>query len=479
MTAPFKNYWNLALASVDRQLVAANSACTNRGLGNRQTPPGLLEIRKLVERVPPSHFSGKGNDFLDSGHKIQPSDELFQETLRWLQEEIRDLLKHHPIDPQSSDLNTIIRVLNFDADQTRSHFGTITEGWDRLVTIKHKMLLPNDVALARSAWLVSVTADFERSLRDAICLAVASLGRMEPIRSVAAQTMDDCEIKITPKSAMQHERTDNAMAQAISEAMATGLITTHKIARSFGNHLGINDFEDDSFKGGFHAKLKDLGASSENIIHKLIELRRVILHDTSSGRGKSLNHETLKSNISPLDRWDFEMLSVVAQFLYSYSIHYTLGVMDTVSRTLGLNQKYQRVASVARYKAASELRVGTLKLLEEQLYWLAWSLADYVRKHYEDPDSDLMLRLNAAFAQSRINMPPNWKQQAAKIEVSGKATRYYLLQKCILGEWSGIGQLITKALQSGDMTVHELETWPALAPLRERPIYSATIRKFR
>jgi len=226
-------------------------------------------------------------------------------------------------------------------------------------------------------------------------------------------------------------------------------------------------------------KLKVLGTDSEAIFSSLIDLRRVILHDTFSSESQSQTRPTVRSRLSPLDKWEFKDPQVIAQFLYSYSIHYTLSVMEVVSRAFGQTSKNEETASVARYKAASELRVATLDLLKQKLWWLAWSLADYVRERYEDPDSSLMLQLNAAFAQSQINMPRDWKADARAIEVEGKATRYKLLKKSILGEWAGISPIIRDAITPpADMTLEELATWPALEPLRARPEYNRVVGEF-
>jgi len=478
MTAPFISYWNLALASVGRQLVAAASACKDRGLGDHPPSVNFREIAELVEPVTPVHSPKDSNRLVDSGHKIQVSDKDFRATLKWLQDEIRELLSNFSLDGHDVERKKINHVLKLDADETALHFGTITEGWDRLVTIKHRMLLPDDAVLARSAWLVSLLADFERSLRDAICLPVACLGRQEPISKAFEQTIDEQGINLQPRALLRHARTEDAAAQVISEAMAKGIITTLGATRCFARHLGIFDFEGNSFKRGFHVKLKVLGTDSEAIFSSLIDLRRVILHDTFSSDSQSQMRPTMRSRLSPLEKWEFKDPQVIAQFLYSYSIHYTLSVMEVVSRAFGDTSKNEETASVARYKAASELRVATLDLLKKELWWLAWSLADYVRERYEDPDSSLMLQLNAAFAQSQIKMPRDWKADARAIEVDGKATRYRLLKKSILGEWAGISPIIREAITSPDMTLDELATWPALEPLRARPEYNKVLAEF-
>lgn len=479
MKGPFTNYWNLALASVGRQLVAAASACTDRGLGNQASPVSLQKISEMLDHVRPILCQTDVYADPDSGHKIQASDEHFRATLRWLQEEIRELLNTLQPDSSTAERKEILRVLGLSAEDTAHHFGTLTEGWDRLVLVKHMLLLPNDTVLARAAWLVSLMADFERSLRDAICLPIQCLGRLSPIMQAAADTIIEQGIQLQAGTVLRHERTDNAAAQVISESMAEGVTTTLGVTRFFARQLGILDVEGNSFKQGFHVELKKLGAHSEDIILKLVDLRRVALHDTTSVNTKSTVslHAIVKSKLSPLDTWDFAKLQVIAQFLYSYSIQYTLGIMDVVSRMVHDASRNGNTASVARYKAASELRVGTLVLLKEKLWWLAWSLADHVRENYEDGDG-LMLRLNAAFAQSQISMPRDWRKEALQIDVTNKAPRYRLLKKSILGEWSSISPLISEAVTSGDMTLDELSSWPALEPLRTREEYNKAISEF-
>jgi hypothetical protein len=478
MQAAFQEYWNLALASVDRQLVAAASACADRGIGVYSPPVSVPKIHKTLGRVKPVVSPKDAHINPESGHKIQPSDELFRATLQWLQEEILQLLDMLPSNGYEVEFQEIVAVLRLSAEDTAHHFGTITEGWDRIVSVKHRLLLPDDTLLARSAWLVSLMADFERSLREAICLPIQCLGRLPPITQAAANTIADHGINLKVDAVLRHERTDNAVAHAISESMAEGVAKTLAVAHCFGKHLGISDVEGNSFSRGFHVALKDLGSDSNDIILKLVELRRIALHDTSSVAERSaMGRSSPKSSIGPLGKWEFERLKVVAQFLYSYSINYTLGVMGVMSQAARKTSRIERLSSVARYKAASELRVGTLVLLRHELWWLAWSLADNVRERYEDRDG-LMLRLNAAFAQSQIGMPKNWRAEAIGIEVEGKAPRYRLLKKCILGEWSGISKLIKESVVSGDMTLEELSSWPALEPLRGRTEYNRVIREF-
>ena len=468
----------MALASVDRQLVAAASACADRGQGVHAPPVGLSQIRDILDRVKPIVSPPTTHANSESGHKIQASDELFQDTLRWLQEEIRWLLKTLPSDGYMAELKEIQSILELSAEDTAHYFGTITEGWDRLVSVKHKLLLPDDAVLARSAWLVSLMADFERSLRDATCLPIQCLGRLWPITKAAANTIDEQGIKLRADAILHHERTDNAAAHAISESMAEGVAATLGVTRCFGKHLGIVDIEGNSFKRGFHIALKALGTGSDDIILSLVDLRRLALHDTSSvtARSPAGLRASMKSNFGPLDKWNFEKLKIVVQFLYSYSIQYTLAVMDAVSRAAHVGPR-NKVSIVARYKAASELRVGTLVLLKQKLWWLAWSLADHVRERYEDRDG-LMLRLNAVFAQSQIGTLRDWRREALGIEVTGKAPRYRLLKKCILGEWTGISSLIRESITSGDMTLDELSSWPALEPLRTRAEYNKIVKEF-
>jgi hypothetical protein len=472
--SPFRSYWDSALASVDRQLVVANLTCADTSIRDHSSPVSLGSIRKLLQRVPPLVTPHDTAPNRDTGHKIDPNDPLFQESLQWLQEEIIDLLPSHASEHERSE---VIRILKLSAELTALHFGTITEGWDRLVLIKQQLLLPNNSILARAAWIVSLMADFERSLRDAICLPIEWLGRVEPIREATSQMIVEKGIGLEPSSIMTYSRTESAVAQAISQSMAEGVTKTLDIASSFADYLVIKGLEGDSFKQGFHLELEEWGTTSLDIILKLVDFRRDVLHGTSSVGNSVGNHLHPKSNLALLQTCDFEKLQVVAQFLYSYSIHYSLGVMDVVSRKLVDGARTAKMAKVARYKAAAELHVGTLGLLKDKLWWLAWSLSDYVRVHYEGKDG-LMLQLNAAFAQKKINTP-GWVEKAREIKIAKNAApRYHLLKKCILGEWSGIAQIITKALQGGDMTLRELASWPALEQLRTTKEYDKAIAKF-
>ncbi|MEA2558841.1 MAG: hypothetical protein QOH06_345 [Acidobacteriota bacterium] len=479
MQTAFKDYWDLALASVDRQLVAAASACADNGISIHVAPVDIPTIREALERVRPIAFPRDMHAYPESGHKILLSESFFQETLKWLQEEIRQLLNTLPADRYEVELKEVLHVLALSAEDTALHFGTLTEGWDRLVLIKHRLLLPNDAVLARSAWLVSLMADFERSLRDAICLPIQCLGRLDPIMQAAASTIAEQGIKLRADAVLRHERTADAAAQAISESMAEGVAPALVVAHCFGERLGILDVKSQSFERGFYIALKDLGSDSDEIILRLVDLRRIALHDTSSvaARPSAGSRARIKASLGELGKWNSEKLKEVAQFLYSYSIRYTLDVMDVVSRLVRDGSRKEALSPVARYKAASELRVGTLVLLKQRLWWLAWSLADHVRARYEHRDDGLMLRLNAVFAQSQIKMLREWRKEARAIEVTDRAPRYRLLKRCILGEWSGISPLIRESVTSGDMTLEELSSWPALEPLRARAEYNKVIKE--
>jgi hypothetical protein len=214
MTVSFPHYWNLALASVDRQLVTAISACTDRGLATHSSPASIRGILEMIESVTPVQSLQDAHAMPDSGHKILSSDGHFRATLKWLQEEIRDLVFMLPVNGYEAEHAAIARVLMLSAEDTAHRFGTLTEGWDTLVTIKHKLLLPDDAVLARSAWLVSLMADFERSLREAICLTIECLGRLEFINRAAADTVTEQRINLLPHDILRYEKTENAVAQA-------------------------------------------------------------------------------------------------------------------------------------------------------------------------------------------------------------------------------------------------------------------------
>lgn len=472
VNSEFRNYWNLALVSVDRQLVAAAWSCANKGFAQNVSPSNTRKIRdhlKPSKPVVPSPVGARSA----RGHKIDPDKPLFQQSLRWLQDEIRALL---PRSISDRDLADILSVLDFTASQMGIHFGTVTQGWDRLVYVKHQLLLPDPSLLARSSWLVALLVDFERSLRDAICIAVECLGRLEEIKNATKQVIAEQNIRLELGNILHHDNTHSAAAHAISQSMAEGVIKTLRVAMCFAQHLGIRNFEGDCFSRGFHIELEDLGANSNDIISRLADLRHVLLHNPPAVRNAP-SHDSTSANIELFERWDFEKLQVIAQFLYSYSIQYTLAVMDVMSKTLVANSAMEELAKIARHKAASELHFGTLLLLKEQLWWLAWALSDYVRVNYEGRDG-LMLQLNAAFAQSKIGKPEDWRIGASKIDVKKKAPRYQLLKKSILGEWNGIESTIVKAIEERDMTLAELASWPALESLRMREEYNNAISRF-
>ena len=481
MLPEFKDYWNKALAGVSRQLISATSTCKDPRL---EVPISTIDLAEIAKGLKPPRLTVtiQDDEFGNAaeGHMIAEGREGLSDALEWLQQEVADLVKEMSNDANGADLKQINRVLDFSADDITHHFGTLTEGWDRLVTLKRRLLLPNRALLARMAWLVSIFADIERSFREAICLAVQCLGKVEPVHNAAVASLHDISLELSPKEVLHAKKGEDAVAGAFAKFMAGGLDRTLNVAEKFGQQLGVMDVANEPYEKGFHIEFEDLGENTKEIIQTLVHLRHAVLHDTGSITTNQSMDGT--GTLDPpcaddLLTWEPDRFRAVAQMMYSGSIRYSLGVMEVVSRHLLKTPTLTDSIEVARYKAAAELHVASFELLKEELWWLAWSMADFVNERYEGK-SRLMLQLNAAFARSKLGEQYFSPADVRAIDVKNAAPRYQIMRKCLLGEWEGMEELMHKALESRDMTLDEFNRWPALESLRGKEFFHDLIATF-
>ena len=212
------------------------------------------------------------------------------------------------------------------------------------------------------------------------------------------------------------------------------------------------------------------GVDRADPIKSLTDIHNKTLHDNAPSQRRFspvdlAAIERLQTN--PLWRWSNKKRDALSQYLYGYSIVHALTIMDVISNRIAPPTDpagISGVAGVARYRASAELRVENLELLKSELWWLAWATAEFVSSRYDDK-TKLMLQLNAAFAQSQLDVG-DWQGRVRAINVDDASPRYQLLKKSILREDEGVGPIITEALKTRDMTKKEFDEWPALAHLR-------------
>ncbi|MEO8381404.1 MAG: hypothetical protein ABI779_17220 [Acidobacteriota bacterium] len=463
-TPDFKEYWNSALADVISQLAGAKAACRDQRVAMQRKTMSLGEIEKHLAPVDPIVAPPDSrDDETGQGHLIDRHEDVQQHALQWLQTELKHLVKglHNAAALGRDNL----RVLSGTTEDLQGHFGTITQGWDTLVSLKQKLLAPDEALQARRNWYVSAFADVERSLRESICRAVSFLGTTEPVKAATVQTIEHLGVLLNPESVLSGQRSSAIAANALAKRLSEGLDVTLEAADFFGNAIGVRDLAKSVWNNGFCKKFSTLGAQKTAILRSLVQIRHRSLHESGEhGTPPAASAEAFFE--LPTDS-----LREHAELLYGHGISYSLGVMDAVSRRLEPSPKD---VTIARHKAAGELHVANMQLLQERLYWLAWSTAEFVNEAYEDP-TRLMLRFNAGFARKKLGyFDP---KEIRDIDVSEAAPRYVILRKCLLGDFNGMKKEIERALVSRDMTPEEF-SWPALEDLHERKELPTVLDRF-
>jgi hypothetical protein len=463
-------YWDNALSLVSRQLVSAMAACAFV-----EEPPSDSQrssLQDVADRLRGSTPKAKVPDsaaHADRGHLIRADDPRFEEALEWLQQELRTLLEHQPGEGYEAERSKIEKILHLSPLETEQHFGTLTDGWDKLVSLKHTLLLPDRVDSQWSSWFIGLMADFERSLRGIVCLTIQHLGRSEPVRTAILETERAMDIPgPTAGSALGQGTAEAAVADAFSSYMARGVGQTVRVAAHFCGALEVRTAELDSYARGFVPRLGEFGDSTMQIIDGLIGWRRRLLHNVTSVEESDRGDWTATDpSLRRLRTSSTTYGKTIVQFLYGYSVHAALGIMDVISASAETADSRQELASVARYKAACELRHSDLELLKKELWLLAWALAENVRTFEYEEQSKLMLQFNLLYAQSELEIP-GWREEVESIGGEESAPRYKIVKKTLLQRWDGMEELIAQAMFSRDMTADELLTWPVLRRLRER-----------
>jgi hypothetical protein len=461
----FRDYWDSALADVIRQLADAKAACGDQRVSMQRRTMSLGEIEKHLAPVDPIVAPPDTQDEeTGQGHLIDRNETVQHKALHWLQEELKDFVKR--LHPGAALDRGNLKVLSESTDDLQGHFGTITQGWDTLVSLKQQLLVPDEALQARRSWYVSAFADVERSLRESICRAVSFLGTVEPVKAAAVRTIGHLNVVLNPENVLSGMSSPVIAATALAKRLSEGLDVTLDAADFFGRAIGVRDLGKSVWQSGFRKKFSALGADKAAILNSLVLIRHRSLHESGQ------HGAPLATNAEGFFDLPPHSLLEHAELLYGHGISYSLAVMDAVSRGL---QPVAKDISVARHKAAAELHVANMQLLQEKRWWLAWLTADFVNEAYEDP-TRLMLQFNAGFARQKLGYFD--RQEIRSINVSEASPRYVILKKCLLKEWNGIKGDMARALESRDMTPDELSSWPALEALRERKELTSVMERF-
>jgi hypothetical protein len=457
----FKSYWDCALIDVVRQLSAAIAACDDGRLKESKDHLTLQDIRRCLSSQESSVVS-KPESNLGRGHLLD-DDKVSLRALEWLQQELKNLIRSKF--PNVTFNKDELKVLSASTEDLKAHFGNLTVGWDQLFGLKQMLLAPDEVLQARRDWYIAIVADVERSLREAICEAVKWLGHSDPVRMAVVKTAKHLSLTLSAQRALSKVPSLDIVAEVLAERMSESVTDTFESADIFLDSFGERSFENSVWRDGFLKTFKRLGSDRVEILTSLVKFRQQCLHPLHAGLGEE-SDAFLDGTAD---------LKTAAQLLYGYGIEYSLAVMDAVSNGPSIDQDEKQVA---RKKLAMELHVANLTLLKSGLLWLAWSTAEFVHQTYEDK-SRLMLLFNAGFARKRLNCFDYKQIRGIDVDAKGVAVRYKILKKCLLCEWGGIAKLMEEALDSGDVTVHEFESWPALEDLRARKEFNTALMKFQ
>jgi hypothetical protein len=112
-------------------------------------------------------------------------------------------------------------------------------------------------------------------------------------------------------------------------------------------------------------------------------------------------------------------------------------------------------------------------MLKSSRWALAWVTGSAIEQIGDDERQD-MPRMNRWFAQ--IKLADGRFHADAVRELRGyrprsEKPRYEILKKSILREFDDIEPFLDRALEDSDLTINELEEWPALEFLRSNPVF--------
>jgi hypothetical protein len=468
----FKAYWEDALSAVHRQIASAQRACEELDQERPLPQKSLAVIQKRLQRQRPRVKVVIAAGEKSPGSLIKRDSPEFGKALAWLQSELFPLVKKRSSGSEAdeADVAKILRILSYDATTTEEHFGSVTDGWDTLVALRQD-LLPETAP--RLAWFVSVMSEFERALRQSVCLAIQHFGRTEPVREALRTTAKTHAIALDIETVSgPWSRTEDAIAQAFSDFMRAGADRTVRVAETFCDALTQTPFEVPAFTDGFFLEMRQLGSTTNEVVATLIRWQDDILHDASlthryrDGARDGSDHAAVE-----LLRYEKDDLAIVPQFLCAENVLASLRIMRALSEALCCDEGSDigEAGKVGIFKAAGELRVSDLRLLKLRRYWLAWALADITMALQFEDKATLMPRYNAIFAQKQLNIP-GWNDELVKM-TPGEAPRFQLLHMTLSEQWNGITDVIVMAVKTKDMTRDELQQWPALEALRQRQEY--------
>ena len=373
-------------------------------------------------------------------------------------------------------------ISNDKLDDLRHEFGSVTAGLDAFVAMKKALLTQDKREVTRAEWITLLVARAEKTLRDLVCNTIYNVGAEPVVECAIIKIMK--EFNISSGSSDRFSDTNvkttafyDEIANDFSKHMAKKTKTTFDLSRSFFRIINSSYMASDfRSRNNMCSNLSDLGSDEKEIINSILKLRDVALHE----RQFDEINKNDKSEFEDVVQWTQTRCRLIAQFINSLCTEYTLVALSSIKINERSSDFTSKLVSILSRKAQFEVRFFTLFLLKNNLYWLAWFLSEATVKFFET-DKNLMLLLNAAYASKKISeyedLEPIFDEQMIPELNNNWLPRYLLIQKSLLGHFSDIPNLMIKAIESGDMSIEELKSWPALEYLRETSVFWNTIAK--
>jgi hypothetical protein len=445
----------------------------------------------------------------DSGEVVR-DDEEFRRVLTMTQRELKARIDRlEPGRRSNADKRQLReKVLTATPRELAEMFGSLTNAWDMLVSVKLKTWQPDERRRSVDAWLIALVSECERFVRDFITLTLSTVGG--DVEGLLDELFAPHGLNIpipAPSTLIEHRRPLDAIVRAVSEYSEEGSAHTIEVAEVIGRALDFEVFPGgndspvagrypeagSSFCPGINPGFVDLldwvcpsgGEVSARLVwDSLVAFRRRTIHGPADFEraGATGDHPIYEAGV---DQWQ-----LITDFVGALGLRFAL----MLTMEIALMQKPPRSRSkkgadadpeTLRHKLSAEFRFVIKGLLSEQQerYALAWTLCELGMVLEGGRAKAPMLALNSFFARQKLGEAGSGKtfidsEEIRDYEVSEKAKRYVLLQRSLLRDFQDIAELLDEVVyKEHNMARVEVEEWPALAPLRYSTQYKSWINK--
>lgn len=419
------------------------------------------------------------------GGIIDPDEPKFLAGFSIVQSDLRQLLAaRHGSIPNLKKFPQLGQLVSGTVEDLVEEYGSVSHAWDCLVGCKQRLALPATDEFALGTWHVACVSEAERLIRETVLLALTRLGR-RIFKDVAVQCFRQLGVELRLEDLLETSSTAEAVSQSLLNAMRQGSGRTILATRVFCEQLEIPLFPDGP---GMQPGLLDLlkwirtdpnGAEVSQclaVFETLLGWRRQIIHASVLRDEVSVTRPSIEL-FGPRAK---DELNILAQFLAAFGLRFALDVTAYVLPAIKSHcdgEGLDRVR-IREWKLAAELRVLHLDMLKAEEWGLAWAAAEPVAR-IGDAERQDMPRLNAFYAQGKLD--PRYLEDVEhslrQFQPHSPKGRYELIKRSILGYWDGIEELLDEVLESRDVSLKELQTWPALTPLRSSSAFQEWFRR--